>query len=96
MRAAEKHWYAKRIDQPRGDRNVTIPKTFEMQIDLGSMQADVADCPARRDQFLTQFERCWNADRLDRGVDSETGGHAHHSLHGPPSGRNRRRLSFCS
>src|SRR5271165_2150669 len=48
----EQHRRADRVDEPRGDGDVAIPKPLEMQSHHRSVNPDVGDGPARGDELL--------------------------------------------
>ena len=74
----QQHRRADRVDQSGGDGDVAVPETFQMQLHLGAMHADIGDVAARRDDLLAQFECRRNADRLDGGIDAPLRRHFHH------------------
>jgi hypothetical protein len=52
----KEHWSADRVDQTRGDGNVTIPKVFQVERHLRPMHSDIGDRAARGDNILAQLE----------------------------------------
>jgi hypothetical protein len=53
-----------------------------IEVDLGSMDADIGDRPAGRDDFLAKLERRRNPHRLDGGIDAASAGQFHDGLDG--------------
>lgn len=53
-------------NQSGRDGNILRPQRFEMQIDLLAVSTNIGYAPARRQQFLTEQQRRWDADRFDR------------------------------
>src|SRR5471030_1995323 len=54
----EQHRDGDGVDQACGDRDIAIPKAFQMEIDLLSMHADIGDLAAGCDDFFAQFKGC--------------------------------------
>src|ERR1700685_3907887 len=52
----KEHRRADRVDQPRGDGNVTIPQVFQVERHLRPVHSDIGDRAARGDNILAQLE----------------------------------------
>jgi hypothetical protein len=76
----EQHRYGDGVHQPRGDGDIAVPQTLEMEINLFAVHADIGDGAARRHDFPAKLECGGNTNRLDRGVDPALAGHRHHSI----------------
>src|SRR5688572_31860673 len=79
---SEQHWRADGVHQPCGYRDVAIPQALQMEINFGSMHANVGNGAARGYDSFAELEACRDADRLDRGVDATLVSHSHDRLDG--------------
>ena len=64
----QQHRGRRRVDEPRGDRDIAIPELLEVQLHGLAVDANVRQAPARRENGLADVEGGGNADRLDRDI----------------------------
>src|SRR6476646_7555228 len=81
-KGVQQHWRAHSVDQPRGDRDVAIPETLQMQIHFRSVNADVGEMTPGSDELLAQLERLRDTDRLNSRVHPAPFRHLHNPFQG--------------